>query len=110
MDFSYCSTATIEGKITRKRSPTRVVEEIQRQAEQGYNRFFFVDNTFNLPVSYARELCRELIAAELGITWRCILYPTRVDEELVSLMVRAGCKEVALGFESGCEDILPALV
>jgi radical SAM superfamily enzyme YgiQ (UPF0313 family) len=109
MDCSYCSTATIEGRILRRRSPTLVVEEIARQAKKGFARFHFVDNTFNLPPSYAKELCRLLAEAKLGIGYRCIIYPLNVDEELVSLMVNSGCREVALGFESGCEPILQSL-
>jgi radical SAM superfamily enzyme YgiQ (UPF0313 family) len=106
MDCSYCSTATIEGRIFRKRSPNLVVKEIARLAKKGFNRFHFVDNTFNLPVSYARELCRLLAEAELDIAYRCILYPWKVDEELVKLMVKGGCREVALGFESGYGPVL----
>jgi radical SAM superfamily enzyme YgiQ (UPF0313 family) len=109
MNCSYCSTATIEGKILRKRSPALVVEEIARQARKGFDRFFFVDNTFNIPGSYATELCQLLAAAELDITWRCILYPWKVDEELVRLMVKGGCREVSLGFESGYDPVLQAL-
>lgn len=109
MNCSYCSTSTIEGDILRKRAPARVVEEIRRQTEKGFHRFFFVDNTFNLPASYATELCHQLAAAELDITWRCILYPWKTDEKLVKLMVRAGCREVSLGFESGCEPILQSM-
>jgi radical SAM superfamily enzyme YgiQ (UPF0313 family) len=109
MNCSYCSTSTIEGGILRKRAPALVVEEISRQAEKGFDRFFFVDNTFNLPVSYATELCQQLAAAALDITWRCILYPWRIDEELVKTMVKAGCREVSLGFESGCEPVLQGM-
>jgi len=109
MNCSYCSTSTIEGEILRKRAPALVVEEIARQSEKGFTRFFFVDNTFNIPVSYATELCQQLAAAELDITWRCILYPWKVDEELVKLMVKGGCREVSLGFESGSEPVLQAL-
>jgi radical SAM superfamily enzyme YgiQ (UPF0313 family) len=42
----------------------------------------------------------------LKITWRCILYPWKVDDELVEKMAKAGCKEVSLGFESGSAKIL----
>jgi radical SAM superfamily enzyme YgiQ (UPF0313 family) len=109
LNCSYCSTPTIEGKILRKHSPARVVDVISRYAAAGFNRFFFVDNTFNLPSSYAKELCNRLIKAGLNVSWRCILYPWRMDEELVRKMAEAGCKEVSLGFESGSEKILRAL-
>ena len=60
MECSYCSTATIEGRILRKRSPEIVADSISRFAEAGFKNFFFVDNTFNFPPSYARELCGAL--------------------------------------------------
>ncbi len=109
LNCSYCSTATIEGKVLRKRTPALVVKEISRQSMKGFSHFYFVDNTFNLPLSYATELCQLLVQEGVDITWRCILYPWRIDEALVKLMAMAGCKEVALGFESGFEPVLQAL-
>jgi radical SAM superfamily enzyme YgiQ (UPF0313 family) len=106
MDCSYCSTATIEGRIIRKHAPEKVVDAISRYAEVGLDHFFFVDNTFNLPGAYAKKLCERLISSKLKITWRCILYPWKVDDELAEKMARAGCREVSLGFESGSEKIL----
>jgi radical SAM superfamily enzyme YgiQ (UPF0313 family) len=109
LSCSYCSTATIEGKVLRKRTPALVVKEISRQAKQGFRRFYFVDNTFNLPGAYAAELCQLLVQGEVDVTWRCIFYPWKAEEELVKLMARAGCKQVSLGFESGFEPVLQAL-
>jgi radical SAM superfamily enzyme YgiQ (UPF0313 family) len=106
LDCSYCSTASIEGRTVRARSPRLVAEEMARIAQMGFRRFHFVDNTFNLPPSYAIELCRWITAERLDITWRCILYPHEVPEELVRAMAEAGCVEVSLGFESGSERIL----
>ncbi|MBP8984873.1 MAG: radical SAM protein [Syntrophobacterales bacterium] len=109
MDCTYCSTATIEGRRIRKKAPQSAVEELRAFVGQGFRRFFFVDNTFNLPSSYAKEICRAIIRQGLGIDWWCILYPGRVDEDLIRLMAEAGCKEVSLGFESGCERILKVM-
>jgi radical SAM superfamily enzyme YgiQ (UPF0313 family) len=109
MSCSYCSTATIGGSVIRRRSPALVVQEIARLVERGFRRFHFVDNTFNLPASYARDLCHEITARGLDITWRCILYPWKVDDGLARDMARAGCREVSLGFESGNEEVLRAM-
>lgn len=106
MNCSYCSTPTIEGHALRKRSPEVAVEGIARHVEAGFRCFYFVDNIFNIPSSYARELCQRLIAEELQVSWRCILYPGEVTQGLIKGMARAGCKEVSLGFESGCKGIL----
>jgi radical SAM superfamily enzyme YgiQ (UPF0313 family) len=109
LDCSYCSTADIEGRSVRARSPQLVAQHIRRVAEAGFTRFYFVDNTFNLPLSYALELCRCITALGLPITWRCILYPHDVPDELVKAMAEAGCVEVSLGFESGSTAVLRAM-
>jgi radical SAM superfamily enzyme YgiQ (UPF0313 family) len=106
LDCSFCSTASIEGRDLRKHSPRVIVEWIARWRKHGFRQFYFVDNTFNLPSPHAREICRGLIDDELDIRWWSILYPKDVDGELAGLMAKAGCEQVAVGFESGCHRIL----
>ncbi|RJQ65879.1 MAG: radical SAM protein [Desulfobacteraceae bacterium] len=106
---SYCSTAAIEGTAIRKRSPKAVIDLLSRWRAAGYSRIYFVDNVFNLPESYAIELCERMAKAGLDVQWRAILYPGKVSEALVLSMARAGCRDVALGFESGVQPILDAL-
>jgi radical SAM superfamily enzyme YgiQ (UPF0313 family) len=72
----------------------------------GYANFFFVDNTFNLPPAYAKSICQEILERKLDMSWRCIIYPYKVDRELVELMASAGCKQISLGFESGSVQML----
>jgi radical SAM superfamily enzyme YgiQ (UPF0313 family) len=106
LSCSYCSTPTIEGKTVRWRSTESVVDWMKRWVEKGFRSFYFVDNTFNLPPSYAKNLCLKIIAAGLDIAWRCILFPGALDPELVEKMGRAGCRETSIGFESGSHDML----
>jgi radical SAM superfamily enzyme YgiQ (UPF0313 family) len=103
---SYCSTPAIEGALLRKRDPARVVDSLDEYAAAGFDRFFFVDNVFNLPLAYAKRICAQILKRELKIKWRCILYPWKVDEELVRMMALAGCEDVSLGFESGSARII----
>jgi radical SAM superfamily enzyme YgiQ (UPF0313 family) len=72
----------------------------------GFRNFNFVDNTFNLPPYYAKELCRRILARGLDINLWCIVYPKWIDSELVELMARVGCREISLGFESGSDHML----
>lgn len=109
LECSYCSTPGLEGPTIRTRTPALVAKEVARLAHAGFRRFYFVDNTFNLPTDYAVELCRQIAAARLDISWRCILYPQDVPEELVEAMTAAGCVEVGLGFESGAAPMLLAM-
>jgi radical SAM superfamily enzyme YgiQ (UPF0313 family) len=109
MRCSYCSTATIEGCVLRRRSPERIVQWIGEWTNLGVSHYHFVDNTFNLPQSYAKKLCRELIGARHDVTWRCIVYPFRIDENLAQLMAEAGCVEASVGFESGSALVLSGM-
>jgi len=106
LSCSYCSTGSIEGRMLRRHSPEVIIKWITRCWEAGVHQFYFVDNTFNLPPSYAKEICRHLIKLDLNIKWWSILYPKHVDKELVASMARAGCERVSIGFESGSEQIL----
>jgi radical SAM superfamily enzyme YgiQ (UPF0313 family) len=108
-DCSYCSTPNLEGRRLRIRSPETVARHIARVAEAGFRRFYFVDNTFNLPPSYALRLCGCLESLPVRVEWRAILYPHAVSEELVRAMAQSGCVEVALGFESGNMSVLKAM-
>ena len=108
-DCTYCSTPQIEGRTLRLRSTRLVLDDLARLADAGARRLHFVDNTFNLPPSYALELCRGIAALGRPLSWRCIVYPHQVSDELVEAMAEAGCAEVAIGSESCCDPILTSL-
>ncbi len=109
MDCSYCSTARIEGRARRGHKPEAVVEMIARHVKAGFNRFYFTDNTFNIPSSYASDICHRIQALKLELSWMCIIYPWGMEESLVRDMAQAGCREVSLGFESGNEKMLSSM-
>lgn len=106
MGCSYCSTPMIEGRITRKRDTNQIIEAMTAYVSAGFDHFFFVDNTFNLPSRYSKDLCDKIIQSKLEIAWRGILYPWKVDKELIEKMADSGCVEVSLGLESGSNFIL----
>ncbi|MGE4491124.1 MAG: radical SAM protein [Syntrophotalea sp.] len=109
MDCSYCATAAIEGRALRRRPVAQVVSSLHEYLDRGYRRIFFVDNTFNLPESYALALCEAFQASGLRFEWKAIVYPWRVSTKLVRSMAAAGCTEVSLGFESGSRAVLEAM-
>ena len=106
---TYCSTPQIEGRNFRKQAPAEVAEWLSDWVETGFGNFFFVDNVFNYPPDFAKEICRKIIAKGLDISWNCIIYPKKVDAELAGLMARAGCTQASIGFESGSDKILAGL-
>ena len=106
MGCSFCATKLIEGTHIRRRSPESIAQWVEQVAACGFRNFYTVDNTFNIPPSYAKGLCREIIRRGLKVNLWCIVYPKWVDRELVELMARAGCHEVTLGIESGSDCVL----
>jgi len=109
LDCSFCSTGAIEGRTLRAHSPEAIAGWLEQLVSSGFTNFNFVDNTFNLPPHYAKELCRKIVERGLAINFWCIIYPKWVDSELVELMARAGCREISLGFESGSDHVLASL-
>ena len=109
MNCSYCSTGAIEGRLIRKIPPEQAADALATYRQAGFTRFFFVDNTFNLPPSYAEALCDAIIDRGLDIHWRGIIYPWKITERLAAKMARAGCVEVSLAFESGAPPVLRRL-
>jgi radical SAM superfamily enzyme YgiQ (UPF0313 family) len=109
LDCTFCSTGAIEGRTLRAHSPEAIAAWLEQLVSSGFTNFNFVDNTFNLPPDYAKELCRKIVERGLTINFWCIIYPKWVDSELVELMARAGCREISLGFESGSDHMLASL-
>ncbi len=85
-----------EWRIVR---PVReVVDEVKRlQQSYNLNEFFFIDQQFNRPVEYAKELCQTLIDERVSVRWNTNIRPEGMDREQLSLMVKAGCQMVLLG-------------
>ena len=109
LDCSFCSTSAIEGRALRRKSPEAIAAWLEQLTSSGFTNFNFVDNTFNLPPYYAKELCRKIVERGLAINLWCIIYPKWVDSKLVELMARVGCREISLGFESGSDRMLASL-
>ena len=108
---SYCTYNTIEGKQYRLRSPKLVADEIEMLVkETGINHSEFADSVFNIPLSHAKEVLREVISKNLDLKLHTMgLSPAALDEELLDLMKGAGFNEVDIGAESACDSILESL-
>ena len=53
-----------------------------------------------------KALCQLLIESKMKIYWSCNARADHVDPDLLSLMRRAGCWQIAYGIESGNQEIL----
>jgi radical SAM superfamily enzyme YgiQ (UPF0313 family) len=107
---SYCVYNNIEGHAYRLRKAGEVLDEIEEAIGHGVRSVDFVDSTFNLPLSHARDLCEELARRALPIELSTMgLNPAGVTPELVQAMKRAGFKSVMCTPESASEATLAGL-
>ncbi len=103
----YCTTPHLEGRRLRSRSPAKVAAFMAAGYERwGLTRYYFVDNIFNYPKDYARELCLAIKALNLPLDWSCLINPAFPDADLFHLIRDAGGNRVQVGNESGSDLVL----
>ncbi len=83
------------------RPPENMVEEFEYIAAQGFNEVYLRDLTFGLNRPRAVQFCKLLIEKRLPLHWVCTSRVDTVDEELLTLMKKAGCICIEFGVESG---------
>ena len=105
---NFCSRPY--GRKVRKRTPSRIVDEIERNVERfGIGKLHFYDETFSVDRRHTEELCRDVLERSLPVTWTCTVHANTVDLDLARLMKQAGCSQVGYGVESGDPAILKAM-
>jgi len=107
---TFCSTPTFyrlsPGRPWRMRSAENVVEEIKSLvADHDVRQFIFVDDNFigvgERGKERAREIAERIIQANLQVEFHLLCRVTDIEEELFTLLQRAGLRAVGLGVESG---------
>ncbi len=98
---AYCA-GSLFGKKFRFRSADAVVNEmIALHRNYGTRHFYFVDDAMTMDRQRMRHICQRLIEEKLGFTWNMMTRIDAVNEELLDLVSRAGCKQIDYGIESG---------
>jgi radical SAM superfamily enzyme YgiQ (UPF0313 family) len=106
----YCDGPSVMGRKWRKRSPEKIVDELETMHnEYGVNVSFFTDTIFNFPIDHCKEVCREIIRRKPGVFWVATVSPAYLDKEMIALMQEAGCNAVSLGCDSCSEKMLKIL-
>ncbi len=99
---SFCSTNDFFRRNFRLRSPQRVLADMQAIAQgYGIRSFILVHDMFTVDRRKVVEFCEEMIASGEDFTWSCSARTDCVDEGLLELMARAGCRSIFFGIEVG---------
>ncbi len=103
----FCETRKLWGNICRGFSPKRVIGEIQDlQSRYGTKGIYFINDNFTLRKKETTELCNLMIENKLDLEWVCDTRVDLVNDELLALMSKAGCKTIWFGVESASQKIL----
>ncbi|MFH0983966.1 MAG: radical SAM protein [Candidatus Omnitrophota bacterium] len=103
----YCIVHPYYGNKVRKHSVSYVMTEIRECIEKhGVQEFLFWEEVFTLDKKYAMELCQAILDNGFSFKWAATTRVGLLDEELLTMMKKAGCYLLGLGIESGVQEIL----
>lgn len=97
------------GKRLYQRSPKSIVDEMEQCQHLGIEEIMFVDDTFTIPPRRVLDICNEILARGLRITWDARARADNLTEELVVMMKKAGCQRLYIGVEAGTDKSLRIL-
>ncbi len=103
---SFCACTTFAHRLWRPRSVENIMNELYFLQGEGYEQFLFVDDNFTLSPKRVIERCRRIRKEKMNFEWWC---DSRVDNctyDMLREMVKAGCKLLYFGIESGNQRIL----
>ncbi|MFA5124376.1 MAG: radical SAM protein [Patescibacteria group bacterium] len=103
----FCMAESVWKRRYRTRSVSNVLAEIE-ECMKNYQAtsFNFHDELFTANKDRVKEFCEEIIRRKLDISWVVMARVDSVNNEMLKLMRRAGCKRIGFGFESGSQRIL----
>lgn len=105
---TFCNMNAVHGARFRPRSPENVVDELEEmQNHYGARHVFIMDDSFTFKRNRAKAICEEIIRRDLKIRWNTPngISVKGMDQELASLMKRAGCANACVAIESGSDYI-----
>ncbi|HKV92093.1 MAG TPA: radical SAM protein [Candidatus Angelobacter sp.] len=99
---TFCSTNDFFRRRFRLKSPARMIDEMRWVRETyGISSFELVHDMFTVDRKRVVEFCQALIESKEEFYWGSSARTDCIDEELIALMAKAGCRGIFFGIESG---------
>lgn len=103
---TYCIKHVSYQYSVRVRSPEHIMEEMWILKKMGINNIHMYADLFTVNRDQVMGLCQQMIEQNIQLKWTCNSRVDYVDEELLQMMGKAGCRLISWGIESGNEQIL----
>ena len=107
---TFCLSTMMWGRKCRQRSVNKIIEEIEECVNK-YNcdEINFNDDLFTADKNRVKEFCSKIVEKRINIKWVAMSRSDYVTADLVEAMKKAGCKKIAIGFESGSLQVLKCM-
>ena len=103
---TFCSTKKFFSRKFRLKSPKIVVEQMKIIKERyGIYNFDLIHDMFTANSKKVVEFCQTIIESNERLFWSCSARTDCINEELISLMSKAGCKGIFFGIETGSASL-----
>jgi radical SAM superfamily enzyme YgiQ (UPF0313 family) len=108
----FCATRTISGRRVVYRPVEDVLEEVEFLVDRyGVRELLFLDDALLGDRKRIVCLLNEFINRDYGLTWKTLnVAAWHLDDELLDLMKRSGCKQICISVESGSPRVLREII
>lgn len=99
---TFCSTSEFFNRKFRFKSPERMIEQMKFIKDNyGINQIDFTHDNFTVNRKKVVQFCEALLNCGENFCWTCSARTDQVDDDLIALMAKAGCKGIFFGIETG---------
>jgi len=99
---TFCSTSEFFNRKFRFKSPKTIIEQMKHiKNRYGINYIAFTHDNFTANRKKVVEFCEALLNCGDDFCWSCSARTDQVDDDLIALMAKAGCKGIFYGIETG---------
>jgi radical SAM superfamily enzyme YgiQ (UPF0313 family) len=101
---SFCSSQTVWGRTVRYHSLEYIENALRYYASLGFQAIRFMDDTLTLNNKRLRDIAA--LCVKYNLSWICQARVNQLNSDNVQMMIDHGCLEIAVGVESGDQQIL----
>ncbi|MDP7423042.1 MAG: radical SAM protein, partial [bacterium] len=107
---NFCSASVIWERKYTCFSDERIIAEIEYLIREHQAKgIYFREDHFTLSNKRTQQFCQSLLDKSISISWACETRVDNLDEELIELMSKSGCRALYLGVESGSQRMLDVM-
>lgn len=103
----FCSSRRAFGNRVRFHSPEYIIAQLDEALNRfGISEFMFYDDTFSLHRGRTEAICNGILEQGWALRYYIQARADTLDKELAALLKASGCLAVAIGVESGDDEML----